>query len=119
MQYSVEPVLPHTSIVTAPSTQLEHQIAKQDRRTKVKDLDKHRTEAAERYRTALEKLAKDRDSQAFVNDPIIPGDLVMREPLNRKSKLPPRWDGPFVTLTSTDKDASQIPTAKRSRPPKL
>ena len=56
LQYGVEPVLPHTSIVTAPSTQLEREIAKQDRRTKVKDLDKHRTEAAERYRTALEKL---------------------------------------------------------------
>ena len=49
-------ILPHASIVTAPSSQLEREIAKQDRRTKVKDLDKHRTEAAERYRTALEKL---------------------------------------------------------------
>src|SRR5437763_3407981 len=58
LQYGVEPDLPHTSIVTAQSTQLEREIAKQDRRTKVKDLNKHRTEPAERYRTALEKLAK-------------------------------------------------------------
>ena len=101
--------------MTAPSTQLEREIAKQDRRTKVKDLDKHRTEAAERYRTALEKLAKDRDSQAFVNDPIMPGDLVMREPLNRKSKLHPRWDGPLVVLASTDKDAYQLATANGYR----
>src|SRR5438477_11261865 len=79
---AIEPVLPHTSIVTAPSTQLEREIAKQDHRTKVKDLDKRRTEAEERYRTTLEKLAKDCDSQAFVNDPIMPGVLVMREPLN-------------------------------------
>ena len=119
MQYGVEPILPHTSIVTAPSTQQEREIAKQDRRTKVKDLDKHRTEAAERYRTALEKLAKDRDSQAFVNDPIMPGDLVMREPLNRKLKLHPRWDGPFIILVSTDKNVYQPATANRYRLPNL
>src|SRR5207237_7970352 len=41
-------ILPHASIVTAPSSQLEREIAKQDRRTKVKDLDEHRTEAAEK-----------------------------------------------------------------------
>jgi hypothetical protein len=119
LQYGVEPVLPHTSIVTAPSSQLEREIAKQDRRTRVQNLDKHRTEAAERYRNALEKLAKNRDDQAFVNDPIMPGDLVMREPLNRKSKLHPRWDGPFVVLASSDKDVYQLATANGYKLPNL
>ena len=81
-QYSVEPVLPHASIVTSLISALERGIAKQDCRTKVKDLDKYRTKAAECYRIALDKLAKIRDDHAFVNDPILPGDLVMQEPLS-------------------------------------
>ena len=82
LQYGVEPVLPHASIVTSPISALQHEIAKQDRKTKVKDLDKYRTEAAEHYRIALEKLAKIRDDYVFVNDPIVLGDLVMCEPLS-------------------------------------
>ena len=82
LQYGVEPVLPHSSIISSPATALEREIAEQDRRNRVQDLDKHRTEAADRYRAALEKLAKSRDDTAFLNDPIMPGDLVMREPLN-------------------------------------
>ena len=35
----------------------------------------------------------------------------MRSPLNRKSKLHPKWDGPFVVLNSTDKDAYQLATS--------
>ena len=35
----------------------------------------------------------------------------MRTPLNRKSKLHPKWDGPFVVLDSTDKDVYQIAIA--------
>ena len=119
LQYGIEPVLPHASIVTSPITALEREITKQDRRTKVKDLDKYRTEAAERYRVALEKLAKIRDDHAFVNDPILPGDLVMREPLNRRSKLHPRWDGPFVVISATDKDVYQLATANGCRLPNL
>ena len=34
---------------------------------------------------------------------ILAGDLVIRAPLNRKSKLHPRWEGLFVVLDSTDK----------------
>src|SRR5579859_323246 len=119
LQYGVEPVLPHASIVTSPISALEREIAKQDRRTRVKDLNKYRTEAAERYRITLEKLAKIRDEHAFVNDPILPGDLVMREPLSRRSKLHPRWDGPFVIIAATEKDAYQLATANGYRLPNL
>jgi transposase InsO family protein len=119
LQYGIEPVLPHSSIISSPATALEREIAKQDRRNRVQDLDKHRTEAADRYRTALEKLAKNRDDTAFLNDPILPGDLVMREPLNRKSKLHPRWDGPFVILGATDKDVYQLATANGYTLPNL
>jgi transposase InsO family protein len=119
LQYGVEPVLPHSSIVSSPATALEREIAKQDRRNRVQDLDKHRTKAADRYRTALEKLAKNRDDTAFLNDPIMPGDLVMREPLNRRSKLHPRWDGPFVILGATDKDVYQLATANGYTLPNL
>jgi hypothetical protein len=111
LQYGIEPVLPHVSIVTSPITMLEREIAKHDRRIKVQNLDKYRTEAADRYRAAIEKLAQNRDDTAFINDPIIPGDLVMRIPLNRRTKLHPKWDGPFVILNSTDKDVYQLATA--------
>ena len=43
----------------------------------------------------------------------------MREPLNRKSKLHPRWDSPFIVLASTDKDAYQLATANGYRLPNL
>ena len=46
-----------------------------------------------------------------MKDPIMPGDLVMRLPLSRKTKLHPKWDGPFVILDSTDKDVYQLATA--------
>ena len=118
LQYGVEPVLPHLSIITSPVTRLEREIAKHDRRTKVQDLRKYRTEAAERYRTAIEKLAKKRGDTNF-KDPIIPGDLVMRSPINRKSKLHPKWDGPFVVLDSTDTDVYQLATANGYKLPNL
>jgi hypothetical protein len=101
------------------SRALEREIAKQDRRNRVQDLDKHCTKAADRYRTALEKLAKNRDHTAFLNDPIMPGDLVMRKPLNRKSKLHPRWDGPFIILGATNKDVYQLATANGYTLPNL
>ena len=49
----------------------------------------------------------------------MPGDLVMHESLNHKSKLHPRWDSPFVVLASTDKDAYQLATANGYRLPNL
>jgi hypothetical protein len=107
LQYGVEPVLPHASIVSSSTTAPEREIAKEDRQ----NLDKYRTEAAQRYRDALEKLAKNRDDTAFLNDLIMSGDLVMREPLSRKSKLHPRWDGPFVIVGSSEKDVFQLATA--------
>jgi hypothetical protein len=85
--------------------------ATQHRREHVQDLSKYRTEAAERYLAALERLAKSRDDSAYLQSPILAGDLVMRTPLNRKSKLHPRWDGPFVVLDSSDKDVYQLDTA--------
>ena len=39
------------------------------------------------------------------------GDLVMRDIPNPKSKLHPRWDGPFVILDASDKDTYQLATA--------
>ena len=119
LQYSVEPVLPHASIISSSTTALERDIAKEDRRARVQNLDKYRTDAAQRYRDALEKLAKSRDDTAFLNDPIMPGDLVMREPLSRKSKLHPRWDGPFVIVGSSEKDVFQLATANGYKLPHL
>jgi len=70
------------SLITSPVTMIEHEIAKHDRRTKVQNLEKYRTEAANWYRAAIEKLALIRDDTAFRKDPIMPGDLVMRTPLS-------------------------------------
>ena len=35
----------------------------------------------------------------------------MRAPIDRKSKLPPRGEDPFVALDSTEKDVYQLATA--------
>jgi len=118
LQYGKEPILPHESLVTSPVTRIEREIAKQDRRNKVQNLEKYRTKAAERYRTAIQKLAAIRDDMAFA-DPIIPGDLVMRTVLNRQTKLHPKWDGPFVVLDSTVKDTYQLATANGYTLPNL
>ena len=40
--------------------------------------------------------------------PPVDSDLVMRSVLNRKSKLDPPWDGPFVVVASTDTSAFQL-----------
>jgi len=82
-------------MLTSPATSLEITQAKHDRRTYVQDLSKYRRDVGKKYREVLEKLALNRDKSAFANDPIMPGDLVMRSLLSRKSKLHPRWDGPF------------------------
>jgi hypothetical protein len=75
------------------------------------DLLKHRIEAAKKYQATLERLAKSRDNSYSVSAIVIlVRDLVMRSPRNRKSKLHPRWDGPFVVLDSTDKDVYQLAT---------
>ena len=119
LQYGIEPTLPHESLVTSPISRIEREIAKQDRRRKIQNLEKYRTEAAERYRAAMEKLASARDDMAFMKDPIMPGDLVMRAVLNRQTKLHPKWDGPFVVLDSTAKDTYQLATANGYTLPNL
>ena len=111
LQYGVEPVFPSTSVVNVPITRVELAEATQYRREHIQDLSKHRTEAARKYHTALERLVKSRDDSAYLQSPILLGDLVMRTPLNRKSKMHPRWDGPFVVLDSSDKDVYQLGTA--------
>ena len=111
LQFGVEPVLPSTAVANNPVTHVELAEAAEYRRGHVQDLSKHRTDAAKKYHAALEQLAKSRDDDLYSASPILNGDLVMRTPLNRKSKLHPRWDGPFVVLDSTDKDVYQLATA--------
>ena len=109
LQYGVEPRLP-TAEAQGPATRLEKAITIDDRH-RIRNLRKYRTVAAERYNAAMQHLADARDDTAFLTDPLQPGDLVMRSPINRKSKLHPEWDGPFVVLEVTDKDAVQLASA--------
>ena len=62
----------------------------ESRKQHVQDLEKCHIEAAEKYKTARERLAQSRDDSAFVHDFIMSGDLVMRFLINRKSKLYPK-----------------------------
>jgi len=109
LQYGVEPRLP-TAEAHGPVTRLEKAITVDDRQ-RIRNLRKYRTVATERYNAAMQRLADARDDTAFLTDPLRPGDLVMRSPINRKSKLHPEWDGPFVVLEVTDKDAVQLASA--------
>src|SRR5436190_14831110 len=56
------------------------------------------------------KLAERHDDTAF-KDPIVAGNLVMRDVPSPKSKPHSRWDGPFVVLASSEKDVYQLATA--------
>src|SRR4030095_13046958 len=78
------------------------------RKTYVQNLQKYRTEAADKYRAGLERLGARREE--YFKEPIISGDLVMRS-IEQETKLHPKWDGPFVVLGSTDKDVYQLATA--------
>jgi transposase InsO family protein/uncharacterized protein (UPF0335 family) len=111
LQYGIEPVLPSTSetLLEVPLTNVEQETAKLARQEYVQDLRKYRTEAADRYRMALERLASQRDEAP--TEPILAGNLVMRNIPNPKSKLHPQWDGPFVVLDVSDKDTYQLATA--------
>jgi hypothetical protein len=113
LQYGVEPVLPSSAAATTtnPISRVEVAEATEHRRQHVQNLNKYRTDAAKRYQTSLEKLASSRDHTAFLRGPIIPGSLVMRSPINQKSKLHPKWDGPFIVLASSDKDTYQLASA--------
>src|SRR5579859_5085130 len=98
-------------MLTSPATSLEIAQAKHNRHTYIQDLLKHRTDAGKKYCEALERLALSRDEAAFANDPIMPGDLVMRSLLTCKSKLHPQWEGPFVVIDSTEQNVYQLATA--------
>ena len=111
LQYGVEPVLPSTSTTANPITRVELAEAVEHRRKHVQDLSKYRTDAAERYQAGLRRIAEARDEYSNSASTIIPGDLVMRKPLNRKSKIHPKWDGPFLVLDTSDTDNYQLGTA--------
>jgi len=66
---------------------LEKAITSDDRQ-RIRNLQKYRTVAVERYNAAMQGLADAQDT-AFLTDPLQPGDLVMRSPINRKLKLHP------------------------------
>jgi len=108
LQYDVEPRLPTAE--AGPATRLEKAVTINDRQ-RIRNLRKYGTVAAERYNAAMQRLAEARDNTAFLTDPLQPGDLVMCSPINCKSKLHPEWDGPFVVLEVTDKDAIQLASA--------
>jgi len=111
LQYGVEPVLPSTSTTTTPITRIELAKAVEYRREHVQDLSKYRTAAAEKYQSGPRRIAEARDEYSSSASTIIPGDLVMRKPLNRKSKIHPKWDGPFLVLDTSDTDNYQLGTA--------
>jgi transposase InsO family protein len=112
LQYGVEPRLPSAAALSkAPISTLERAVTIDERKKRVKDLSQYRSVAAEKYHEAITRLAELRDDTAFIRDPIQRGDLVMRSPINRQSKLHPKWEGPFVVLDYTDSDAYQLASA--------
>ena len=73
-------------------------------------LQAHRAESAQFYRESIEKLAANRE-QYLKETAIGHGDLVMRKRINVESKLHPRWDGPFVIVSSTPDGTYHLATA--------
>ena len=109
LQFGVEPKLPSAaSLSSTPISHVEREMTAEERRHRIQDLSKYRSVATARYQEAIRRLAEDRDDAVFLRDPIQRGDLVMRSPINRQSKLHPKWEGPFVVLDISDTDAFQL-----------
>jgi hypothetical protein len=78
LQYEINFTLSSTAtILEQPLTHVEREEARIYRQIHVQDLDKYRTDAANKYYDAISKVAKARDKTA-IQAPIIAGDLVMR-----------------------------------------
>ena len=95
------------SIISKPVTHTEIAEAAEHRRKHAQDLSKYRSEMQDKYHEAMERLARHREEYAS-KEGIQDADLVMRKVLNQKSKLHPKYDGPFVTIASTDRDVYQL-----------
>ena len=80
LQYGVEPRLPRAE-ARGSATRLEKAVTINDRQ-RIRNLRKYRTVAAERYNAAMQRLADARNDTTFLTDPLQPGDLVMRSPIN-------------------------------------
>jgi len=109
LQHGVELILPSMSIVSKPVTRIEIAEAAEHRRKHVQNLGKYRSEIQDKYHKGMERLARNREEYAS-REGIQNGDLVMRKVLNRKSKIHPKHDGPFIAIASTDKDSYQLST---------
>jgi hypothetical protein len=83
--------------VSKPITDIEIAEALEHRQKHVQDL----------YRHAMQRLSDNRDEYA-AKKAIQDGNLVTRQVLNRKSKLDPKWDSPFVVVASPDIDVFQL-----------
>jgi transposase InsO family protein len=111
LQYGVEPVLPSTPVATSPITRVEIAEAAEHRKRHVQNLSKYRSDAAKKYQAALKRLVHSHKETSSPATPILVGDLVMRRPLNRKSKMHPKWEGPLIVIASSDTDVFQLATA--------
>lgn len=89
-----------------PITRVDITEAAEHRRKHVQDHSKYRSEA-QQLSTSNGRLTRSREEYSS-NECIQDGDLVMWAVLNRKSKMDPKWDGPFVAISSTDKDVYQL-----------
>jgi len=107
LQYGIVPRLPATARIV---NHLTDDSSPNDRLAELEKLQKHRSESAQLYRKSLEKLAANRD-QYLKETTIGRGDLVMRKRINVESKLHPRWDGPFVIVSSTPEGTYHLATA--------
>ena len=104
LHYGVELVLPSTPVATTPITHIEIAEAAEHRKRHIQNLSKYRSDATKKYQATLECLVSSREETSSPMAPILVGDLVMCHPLNRKSKMHPKWEGPLVVIASSDTD---------------
>jgi len=107
LQYGIAPRLPATSQIV---NHLTVSSTPNDRLAELEKLQAHRAESAQFYRESIERLAANRE-QYLKETAIGRGDLVMRKRINVESKLHPRWDGPFVIVSSTPDGTYHLATA--------
>jgi hypothetical protein len=106
-----EPCLPSErtqDIIGRAPTDQEIGYLQEHRLEHIQDLAPYREEATARAEERMVREARCREEQ-YREDPLGPGDLVLRKN-EARTKLHPRWDGPFVVRASTDKNVYQLQT---------
>jgi hypothetical protein len=111
LAYGRDAKLPHDrvyDVLIQPPTDHQIQQLQNERLEHIHNLDRIRTTVNERAAARLENEASQRDEE-YAERGIGIGDVVLRRH-EGKTKLHPKWDGPFIVYNMTSRNTFQLAT---------